>query len=150
MPMPRVANIVSQLNTSTAAPYRRYADMKASQCEKIGQLKTALVAHGFDSVSKQAAILGLSRSTAWKVLKSDHKHSGLTANTINRMLASTGLPPEARKVIEEYVCQKLGGAYGHGTKPLETFRQRLRYQTGGPSRRFRIGTRPGLAVPTRT
>jgi hypothetical protein len=64
-----------------------------------------------NTAAKQAAVLKLSRSTAWKILKGDHKQSGLSAGTIHRMLAWPDLPPAARKIIDEYVQEKLQGAY---------------------------------------
>jgi len=51
--------------------------------------------------------------------------SGLSAVTIKRMLASAQLPPPARKIISEYVEQKLAGAYGHNKTQLRKFRERL-------------------------
>jgi hypothetical protein len=80
------------------------------------------VTDGYNTATKQAAVLKLSRGTAWKILKGDHKQSGLSANTVNRMLASPDLPPEARKIIDEYVQEKLRGAYGHRAAPLKGFR----------------------------
>jgi hypothetical protein len=111
------------------APYSAGAAMRARQCHKIGELKAVLIAYGFSTVNKQAAVLGLSRSSAWKVLQSDYKQSGLSATTINRMLASPGLPIDARIVIEDYVRERLRGAYGHPAKRLKYFRSRLRWQT---------------------
>jgi hypothetical protein len=118
---------VDPLNSSIVPGRQTYAGMKARQCAKIIELKAALLEAGFDRVSKQAAVLGLSRSTAWKVLKSDHKQSGLSANTIKRMLASPHLPPNARQIIEDYVREKLLGAYGHAPKRLKDFRSQLGY-----------------------
>jgi hypothetical protein len=56
---------------------------------KIKELEAALTASGVVTLDEQAKALGLSRSTAWAVLKANHKASGLAASTINRML-STG------------------------------------------------------------
>jgi hypothetical protein len=96
--------------------------MKAAQCRKLAELRAALITNGYRTAAKQAAVLNLSRSTAWKILKGDHKQSGLTAAIINRMLASPDLPPGARKIIDEYVIEKLRGAYGHQKEPLKRFR----------------------------
>jgi len=113
----------------SAALDQTSAQMKAKQCRKLAELKTALLACGFKSVDDQAAVLGLCRSSAWKVLKSDHKHSGLSAASINRMLASLNLPLEVRNIIHAYVDEKLRGAYGHGATPLKRFRSKLQYQS---------------------
>jgi hypothetical protein len=103
----------------------RSSDRKARQASKIAEIRQALVSAGFDTLSKQAAVLGLSRSSAWTVLKSHHKASGLSAMTIKRMLASPHLPPAARQIVEEYIQEKLLGAYGHSGLSLTFFRMRL-------------------------
>src|SRR3954463_1599409 len=76
---------------------------KARQAAKIKELRVVLLAAGFVSLGRQAAALGLSRSTTWHVLCGNHKSSGLSASVIERMLSFPSLPPEARKVIEEYL-----------------------------------------------
>src|SRR5215213_1105509 len=79
------------------------SDRKTRQASKIAEIRPALVSAGFDTLSKQAAVLGLSRSSAWAVLQGDHTHkaSGLSADTIKRILASPDLPPAARQIVEE-------------------------------------------------
>jgi DNA-binding transcriptional regulator YiaG len=99
--------------------------MKAMQCSKIRELRQALVRAGVLTLDQQAKSLGVSRSTAWAVLKGNHKSSGLSATLINRMLASPQLPGSARKIILEYVKEKSAGAYGHGKERLRQFRARL-------------------------
>jgi len=99
--------------------------MKARQCAKIGELREALLDAGLVSLDKQAAALGLSRSTAWALLKSSHKGSGLSASTIKRMLNSPALPPRARHVIEDYIERKSTGTYGHREHRLRMFRAQL-------------------------
>jgi len=114
-----------ELPNNAAAP-ETCARMKERQCEKLARLRAALVAGGFDTAAKQALALGLSRSSAWKILQGDHKQSGLSASTINRMLASPSLPREARAIIEEYIREKLQGAYGHRANRLKAFGVKLR------------------------
>src|SRR4029078_5757252 len=75
---------------------------KARQASKIAEIRPALGSAGFDTLSKQYGVLGVSRSTAWAVLRSDHKASGLSAITIKRILASPDLPPAVRRIVEEY------------------------------------------------
>ena len=104
----------SLLNSSGDAPGRcNLGAAKSRQCEKIKAIRSALVAAGFLTVDSQAKVLGLSRSTTWKVLRGDQKNSGISASTVKRMLVSAALPPAARSVIQEYVHEKLLGAYGH-------------------------------------
>jgi predicted DNA-binding transcriptional regulator AlpA len=94
---------------------------KAWQATRIGELRTALAADGLVILDDQARALGLSRSTAWAVLKANHKASGLAAATINRMLSSPELPPRVRAAILTYVEEKLAGLYGHNEEQLGRF-----------------------------
>jgi hypothetical protein len=103
------------------------SDRKARQASKIAEIRPALVSAGFDTLSKQAAVLGVSRSTAWAVLQGGHKASGLSADTIRHILASPDLPPAARRIVEEYTHEKLLGAYGHSQGRLKIFRILLGY-----------------------
>jgi hypothetical protein len=103
------------------------SEMKARQSAKIAEIRDALIAAGFDTLLKQATVLRLSKSTTWAVLQAEHKSSGLSASVINRILRSQELPPTARRVIEEYVREKLQGAYGHSKTTLMRFRVQLGY-----------------------
>ena len=98
---------------------------KLEQCAKVAELRRALMDAGFHSLGEQARALGLGRSTTWAILKAGHKSSGLSASVVRRMLRSANLPPAARRVIEEYVREKLAGTFGHGRKQLKKFRARL-------------------------
>jgi hypothetical protein len=95
--------------------------MKARQSRKIREIGDALVREGFLTLDQQADALGLCRSTAWTILRANHKTSGLSAAIINRMLAAPRLPPLVRATILEYVEEKLAGSYGHSTKQLRRF-----------------------------
>jgi hypothetical protein len=119
----------AEINLVTTTSVSRLSDMKSRQASKIAKLREALVAAGFETLTQQAAVLGLSRSTAWVVMRGDHKASGLSAITLKRILASPNLPPEARRLIEEYICEKLLGGYGHSQSSLKLFRKRLGYPT---------------------
>ena len=114
------ANVALERQTSPTISH-----MKAMQSAKIRELRQALVDAGVLTLDQQAKSLGVSRSTAWAVLKGNHKSSGLSATLINRMLASPQLPGSARKIILEYVEEKSAGAYGHGKERLRQFRARL-------------------------
>jgi DNA invertase Pin-like site-specific DNA recombinase len=87
-------------------------EAKARQVAKIKELCAALTASGLFTLDEQARALGLSRSTAWAVLKANPRASGLTAATISRMLSSPELPPHVRATILTYVEEKLAGLYG--------------------------------------
>jgi hypothetical protein len=95
------------------------------QASKVAEIREALIVAGVHSITLQAKALGLSRSTTWAILQRSHKSSGLSAAIINRMLASPNLQPTVRRTIEEYVHEKLVGAYGHDTRQLRLFRALL-------------------------
>lgn len=99
-------------------------DAKASQGTTIRQLGEALEASGIVTLDEKAAILGLSRSTTWTILKGDHKASGLSPRIINRILAQK-LPPLVRAKVIEYVEKKTAGCYGHSIVIRRKFVARL-------------------------
>jgi hypothetical protein len=97
------------------------AKMKARQSAKIQEIADALISAGFNTLDEQADILGVCRSTAWTLLKSTHKGSGLSAKVISRMLTVRQLPPLVRRKILEYVEEKASGQYGHSAKLRRKF-----------------------------
>ena len=101
------------------------SNIKVKQCSKIRELRQTLVEAGYLTLDQQTESLGLGRSTAWAILQANHKASGLSATIIKRILNSQQLPRPARKIILEYVQEKLAGAYGHNQPQLRRFRERL-------------------------
>jgi hypothetical protein len=95
--------------------------MKARQSAKIREIAEALISAGFVSLDAQAKVLGLCRSTTWTILQGNHKTSGLSSKTINRMLAAPTLPASVRAKILEYVEDKATGRYGHNEKLRRKF-----------------------------
>jgi hypothetical protein len=95
------------------------------QRRKIQEIGEALVAAGLVTLDKQAAALGLVRSTAWSVLQATHKKSGLSTDIIIRMLSAPQLPGAVRVKIVEYVREKCAGHYGHGHDQLRRFTAKL-------------------------
>ena len=85
----------------------------------------ALVAAGICRLDGQALVLGLCRSTTWTILKGNHKASGLSATTINRVLEAPQLPPFVRAKILEYVEEKAAGWYGHSKTQRRRFISQL-------------------------
>ena len=85
---------------------------KAKQASKLAEIRAALIAAGFDTAGKQAAVLNVGRSTAWSLLHGG-KRAGPSANIIKRILASSRLPATVRKKVNEYVKEKSIGLYGH-------------------------------------
>ena len=98
---------------------------KFRQSAKLRKLAAALEADGFIGLDAQARALGLSRSTAWTILSGSHKSSGLSARTLNRMLAAPLLGERARAKILEYLAEKRAGHYGISKLGLRKFDQRL-------------------------
>ena len=97
------------------------AGMKAQQRIKIQEIRIALMHTGLLTLDEQAKVLGLPRSTAWSVLKPNHKSSGLSAWTVDRMLMSPRLPTPVRQKIFEYVREKIDGLYGHSERRRREF-----------------------------
>ena len=94
---------------------------KSRQTSRIRELGAALAADGLVTLDKQARALGLSRSSAWALLKANHKSSGLSAASINRMLSSPELLLHVRVTILTHVDEKLAGLYGHNKTQLRRF-----------------------------
>jgi hypothetical protein len=101
------------------------SEAKARQAAKLAEIREALIAAGCDSAAKQAAVLRVSRPTAWVVLNRD-KRVGPSAIVIKRILSSPNLPPAARRKVEEYVEERIAGLYGHSEESTQWFRDRLR------------------------
>ena len=80
--------------------------LKARQAAKVREIGEALIAAGYDSLDAQAAVLGLSRSTTWTIIKGTHKGSGLSAAILNRVLSTPALHPLVRRKVLEYVEEK--------------------------------------------
>src|SRR5262245_52910002 len=97
------------------------ARLKARQAAKIREISSALSSAGFVTLDAQAKLLGLGRSTAWTILRSNHKGSGLSAKTIDRLLSVRQLPMAVRATILEYVEEKASGRYGHSGRVRRKF-----------------------------
>jgi hypothetical protein len=129
------------------------AEMKARQSAKIQKLGQALIDAGLCTLDEQANALGLPRSTAWTILKTCHKSTGLSAMIIERMLGSSKLPPRARAIIVEYVEEKSFGLYGGRRKQQQRFAVRLSNTIASSSaseemqRRGRKENAPGICAP---
>ena len=87
-------------------------ESKARQASKLTEIREALINAGCNSTDKQAAAMGVRRSTAWAVLNRN-KRVGPSANIIKRILSSPKLPPVARRKVEEFVEERITGLYGH-------------------------------------
>jgi len=99
--------------------------MHPEHLSKISNICDALIASGFDTLDKQAEVLGLPRSTMWSILHGNHKKSGLSATLVTRMLKSPRLPASVRARIVEYIEAKVGEGHGQNRKQQRRFRARL-------------------------
>ena len=93
---------------------------KEKQALKLAEIREALVTAGYNTTPKQAAVLGLSRSTAWCLLNRD-KRAGPSAKVIKRILSSPQVPMSVRRKIEQYVEDKICGRYGHSKQRTQSF-----------------------------
>ena len=98
---------------------------RTQQRLKIEEIGRTLAECGFVALDEQAYVLGLSRSTAWTVIRGMHKTSGLSAMTLNSMLATGRLPPRVRLKLLEYIAEKMSEAYGDRKHSLEAFANRI-------------------------
>jgi hypothetical protein len=115
------------------------AQMKVRQSCKLRELGDALLSAGFLTLDAQANALGLARRTTWTILTGSHKASGLSASTINRMLAAPQLPPLARSKIREYVEEKAAGLYGGNSAQRHNFVARLSISGAGHAAHEKTG-----------
>jgi len=93
---------------------------KERQVLKLAEIREALVASGYDTIARQAAVLGVGRSTAWWLLNDDKK-SGPSASVIKRILSSPNIPPAVRRKVEEYIQERISGLYGHSVSATRAF-----------------------------
>ena len=93
---------------------------KERQALKLAEIREALVAAGYDTTAKQAAVLGVCRSTAWVLLNRD-KRAGPSAKVIKRILLSPQVPKKVRLKVEQYVEDKIRGRYGHSKQRTQWF-----------------------------
>ena len=100
-------------------------EMKARQSAKIREIGEALCAAGFVTLDKLAVALGLGRSTAWTVLRADHKASGLSAAVLQRMLAGPKLPDAVREKLRQYIAEKSASLHGHCANQRRRFLKAL-------------------------
>ena len=93
---------------------------KEKQALKLAEIREALVTAGYNTTAKQAAVLGVGRSTAWWLLNHD-KRAGPSAKVIKRILLSPQVPKRVRRKIEQYIKQKARGLYGHCESATRSF-----------------------------
>ena len=72
----------------------------------LQQISEALIASGYTTLDQQAKALGISRSTAWTIIKTKHKMGRLHTKTTQRILANPDTPPFVRSVIKQYLAER--------------------------------------------
>ena len=95
-------------------------EAKEKQALKLAEIREALVTAGYNTTAKQAAVLGVGRSTAWWLLNRD-KRAGPSAKVIKRILLSPQVPKKVRLKVEQYVEEKIRGRYGHSKQRTQRF-----------------------------
>ena len=73
---------------------------------KLQHISEALIASGYTSLDEQAKALGVHRSTAWTIIKAEHKCGRLNTKTTQQILANPETPPAVRAVIEKYLAER--------------------------------------------
>jgi hypothetical protein len=101
-------------------------DPKERQALKLAEIREALVSAGYNTTAKQAAVLGVSRSTAWLLLNRD-KRAVPSAKVIKRILSSPQVPMSVRQKIEQYVEEKVCGLYGHSEQRTHWFGEQFHH-----------------------
>ena len=99
---------------------------KERQALKLAEIREALVAAGYNTTAKQAAVLGVGRSTAWWLLNHD-KRAGPSAKVIKRILLSPQIPRRVRRKVEQYVEEKVRGIYGHSEQRTHWFSEQFHH-----------------------
>ena len=97
---------------------------KERQALKLAEIREALVAAGYNTTAKQAAVLGIGRSTAWWLLN-HNKRAGPSAKVIKRILLSPQMPKRVRRKVEHYVEEKVRGVYGHSEQRTRWFSEQF-------------------------
>ena len=99
---------------------------KEKQALKLAEIREALVTAGYNTTAKQAAVLGVGRSTAWWLLNRD-KRAGPSAKVIKRILVSPQVPKKVRLKVAQYVEEKVRGIYGHSEQRTRWFSEHFHH-----------------------
>jgi len=113
----------------TGSGDRRYRtdfqlEPKEKQALKLAEIREVLVTAGYNTTAKQAAVLGVGRSTAWWLLNHDRGY-GPSPKVIKRILSSPNIPPAVRRKVEEYIQERISGLYGHSEQRTQWFSEQF-------------------------
>ena len=84
----------------------RHLEQISSQGRPIHLIADALIKAGYTSLDEQARALGVSRSTAWTIVKTKHKLGRLNAKTTRCILANPDTPVSVRAIIHSILDRK--------------------------------------------
>jgi hypothetical protein len=66
----------------------------------IQPIANAVIEAGFTSLDAQAKALGVSRSTAWTIMKAKHKLGRLNSKTARCIVANPNTPASVRELVQ--------------------------------------------------
>ncbi len=75
----------------------------------VARIGRALIKCGYTRLDEQAKALGISRSTAWTIIRTKHKLGRLSNKTTQRILANPHTPPPVRVVVLRYLAERSDG-----------------------------------------
>jgi hypothetical protein len=73
--------------------------------QALGRIAEVLREAGYASLDAQAKALGLPRSTAYTIMKCQHKQGRLSKRVLAKMLSHPQLPQRVRAVVQEYISE---------------------------------------------
>ncbi|HEX3339170.1 MAG TPA: hypothetical protein VHT68_08355 [Pseudolabrys sp.] len=101
---PQQAVVGARVRNNLSERLHALRDLTARKT-KIQDITEALISSGYTSLDRQAKALGLSRSTAWTIIRSTHKLGRLSTKTIERITTNPETPPLVLMVIQEYAAE---------------------------------------------
>jgi len=108
--MPRIpATTVTQeepQRLGRCSSFRATAEVSLRKFTTVQEIRKALGTSGNVSLDQQAKALGIHRSTAWTIIKSQHKLGRLNHKTIKRILENSETPPAVRAIVQQYLAEK--------------------------------------------
>jgi hypothetical protein len=84
----------------------RHLEQISSQGRPIHLIADVLIKAGYTSLDEQARALGVSRYTAWTIVKTKHKLGRLNAKTTRCILANPDTPVSVRAIIHSILDRK--------------------------------------------
>ena len=106
----KISNSMSDQEQGLAARLEKIRDVQEINSQRrkipIHLIADALFKAGYFSLDEQARALGVSRSTAWTIVKTKHKLGRLNAKTTRCILANPDTPVSVRAIIHSILDRK--------------------------------------------